>query len=137
MTNFALVTMGRKASKNFTFSDGKTIPVGTTVAAPFHSVNSSTDGSMVSDLKRCVRKKAKGPNINSYSLGVGYIFFGLDVMHGRNDHLGAFIDLQCSDDRNHVKISPGRFFVVNRAQGHARTRSVELRYQDGGWTGTS
>ena len=74
---------------------------------------------MVSDLKKCVRKKAKRLNINLFLSASIMSYSDMDAMHGRNDHLHLLMtELIC--------ISPGRFFVANELK--AMLAHVLLNY---------
>ncbi|KIL65509.1 hypothetical protein M378DRAFT_76984, partial [Amanita muscaria Koide BX008] len=96
LSNFALVTMSRKALRDFTFSDGTTIPAGSTMAVPFNGVNTDpNDYSDPSVFDGFRFEKLRGQDGESMkhqitSLGVDYILFG----NGRH-------------------ACPGRFFVAN------------------------
>ncbi|KAM6503707.1 Cytochrome P450 [Amanita muscaria] len=96
LSNFTLFTMSRKALRDFTFSDGTTIPAGSTVAVPFNSVHtdandysdpSAFDGFRFENLREQDGESMKHQII---SLGVDYVLFG----NGR-------------------RACPGRFFVAN------------------------
>ncbi|KAM6503777.1 Cytochrome P450 [Amanita muscaria] len=96
VSNFALVIMGRKARKDFTFSDGTTIPAGSTVVVPFNPVHTDKDKYVNPDkfdgfrFERLRAQEGEETKHQLLSLGVDYVLFG----HGRH-------------------ACPGRFFVIN------------------------
>ncbi|KAM6503705.1 Cytochrome P450 [Amanita muscaria] len=96
LSNFALVTMSRKALRDFTFSDGTTIPAGSTMAVPFNGVNTDandySDPSVFDGFRFEKLREQDGESMKHQitSLGVDYILFG----NGRH-------------------ACPGRFFVAN------------------------
>ncbi|KIL65514.1 hypothetical protein M378DRAFT_162148 [Amanita muscaria Koide BX008] len=96
LSNFTLFTMSRKALRDFTFSDGTTIPAGSTVGVPFNSVhtdaNDYSDPNIFDGFRFEKLREQDGENMKHQltSLGVDYVLFG----NGR-------------------RACPGRFFVAN------------------------
>ncbi|KIL60305.1 hypothetical protein M378DRAFT_168332 [Amanita muscaria Koide BX008] len=97
LSNFSLVTMSRKALRDFTLSDGTTIPAGSTVSVPFTPVhtdaNDYSDPSVFDGFRfEKLGEQDSGENMKHQftSLGVDYVLFG----NGRH-------------------ACPGRFFVAN------------------------
>lgn len=96
VSNFHIVTMARKARKDFTFSDGTTVPAGSMVVVPFNPVHTDGDNYVNPDkfdgfrFERMRAQEGEEAKHQLLSLGVDYVLFG----HGRH-------------------ACPGRFFVVN------------------------
>ncbi|KIL65474.1 hypothetical protein M378DRAFT_24046 [Amanita muscaria Koide BX008] len=90
------ITMNRKVLKDFTFSDGTTVPAGGTVMVPFDSVHTDADNYIDPKTFDGFRFEKMRGNDNEnlkhqfVSLSVDYVLFG----HGRH-------------------ACPGRFFVAN------------------------
>ncbi|KAM6503673.1 Cytochrome P450 [Amanita muscaria] len=96
VSNVNPVTMNRKVLKDFTFSDGTTVPAGGTVMVPFDSVHTDADNYIDAKTFDGFRFEKMRGNDNEnlkhqfVSLSVDYVLFG----HGRH-------------------ACPGRFFVAN------------------------
>ncbi|KIL64963.1 hypothetical protein M378DRAFT_162532 [Amanita muscaria Koide BX008] len=96
LSNFSFVTMWRKALKDFTLSDGTTIPAGSRVTVPYNPVH--TDANYYSDpnvfdgfrFERLREQDGENTKHQLTSIGVDYVLFG----NGRH-------------------ACPGRFFVAN------------------------
>ncbi|KIL60300.1 hypothetical protein M378DRAFT_168328 [Amanita muscaria Koide BX008] len=99
LTDFTVITMWRKALKDFTFSNGITIPAGSTVAVPYNAVHTDPDnypdpGTFDGFRFEKMREKDSGDAKHQLtSLGIDYVLFG----YGRH-------------------ACPGRFFVVNEVK---------------------
>lgn len=92
LSDFSILTMQRKALKDFTFSNGMTVPAGCTLAIPFYVINNDPEN--YSDPKafdgfRFERmRKQEGENLKHQivTLDLEYILFG----HGRHACPGRF-----------------------------------------------
>ncbi|KIL60265.1 hypothetical protein M378DRAFT_14248 [Amanita muscaria Koide BX008] len=96
VSNFNIVAMARTARKDFTFSDGTTVPAGSMVVVPFNPVHTDRDNYVNPDkfdgfrFERMRAQQGEEAKHQLSSLGVDYVLFG----HGRH-------------------ACPGRFFAVN------------------------
>lgn len=97
VSNLGLLTMIRKTMKDFTFSDGTTIPAGSTLAVPFNAVHTDPDtyaDPETFDGFRFEKLREQDGENNKYqvvSLSADYVLFG----YGRH-------------------ACPGRFFATNQ-----------------------